>query len=472
MTLAVSTQIAAMVQKHAADRTTLETLLAGLDDKPADTTILAQSESLSATITSDAATIAALQNAERALMARAVPVAPGILHYRQPEKFKADHIWRAGVVMLDAYHTRRSIEEVVAERYPGSELTRDLCTLALNRDRPGGGYEALHREVLTRAAQGPAKTDVAGYAAELVHQTYAAWMDVLKSSSAVAQVDWRSDTFENGAPIVVPFRQARAAFPDNFDAVFRKEGDPIRVGRLTTGSKSISPYSMAVIGTFTRELLRRSTPSIEAVIRQAMLDDTAEIIDNVVFGSTAATVGLRPAGLTNGIAAQDTRAATATPTIADINNDLQKMVKQLVAVRKLGGPQTHWVMNTSNVIALSGLLGATGAPIYAPELANGRLKGYRVASSIYYPTTEVLLIDAGAIFMAGGAPEFSMSTEATLHEENTTPLPIGTAGSPATVAAPVRSLYQTNSAALRMIQEISWDILRTGAVQQLTGVAW
>ena len=42
-----------------------------------------------------------------------------------------------------------------------------------------------------------------------------------------------------------------------------------------------------------------------------------------------------------------------------------------------------------------------------------------------------------------------MSTEATLHEEDTTPLPIATPGAPATIAAPVRYALQTDAVAIR-----------------------
>jgi HK97 family phage major capsid protein len=290
---------------------------------------------------------------------------------------------------------------------------------------------------------------------------------VLKGTSAVAKVNFRSDSFQNGSPIVIPYRVDKEPFPDNFEAAFRREGDPIRVGRLRTGAKSLYPYSMGVIGHFSRELLRRSTPSIEALIRQAMIDDTASILDNLVFGATAAVTGVRPAGLTNGIAAADTHAATATPTIADIDADLNKLVKQLVAVRMLGGPNTSWVMNTANAVALSSLANAMMLPVFPGVTAQGgTLKGYGVATSSHFPLDQVLLVDGDAVFMAGGTPEFVMSTEATLHEENTSPLQVGGATTPA------RSLFQTNSAALRMVEEISWDDLRTGAVQQLTGVAW
>lgn len=465
--LNVSENITRLAQKAATDQATLEGLVATLDKDTGNTTVRAQIDQLTETMTKDAEALVTFQNIERAQARRAIPVAPALVTRPRQEEFKADYIFRAGVVMLDAYHTRRSIEDVVAERYPGHQLTLELCTLSLNRSSPGRGFDVLQQMMLTRAAQDPANTFTAGYAAELVHQTYAAFMDLLATTSAVAKVPFRSESFANGSPIVVPYRVAKEAFPDNFEAAFRKEGDPIRVGRLRTGAKTLYPYSMGVIGHFTRELLRRSTPSIEAMIRQAMLDDTASIMDNLIFGAGAAVAGIRPAGLVNGIDPADTRPATAAPTIADIDNDLNKMVKQLVAVRLLGGPNTRWVMNTANAVALSSLMSAMMQPIYpGVSAAGGTLKGYGVATSSHFPLDRVLLVDGDAVFMAGGTPEFEMSTEATLHEENTAPAQVGGA------TTPVRSLWQTNSAALRMIEEISWDDLRTGAVQELTGVAW
>jgi hypothetical protein len=72
-----------------------------------------------------------------------------------------------------------------------------------------------------------------------------------------------------------------------------------------------------------------------------------------------------------------------------------------------------------------------------------------------------------------GNPNFVTSNVATLHEENTTPLPISSAGTPNVVAAPVRSLFQTYTWALRMILDVDWVKLNSvGPVQELTGVAW
>lgn len=466
----VSEQITKLAQKAATDQATLEGLIATLDKNTGDTTVKAQIDQLTEQMEKDAGALTTFQRVEKMQMKGALPIgAPAIGVARPKETVKAEHLWRSGVVMLDAYHTRRPIEAVLKERYPDSQLTLELCTIMLNRTSPTRGFDELRGVLLERAAQNPAFTFVPGYAQELVQQTYAAFMEALQGTSAVAKVNFTSESFTNGSPIVVPYEVASSAFPDNFEAAFRREGDPIRVGRMTTAAKTLYPYSMGVIGTFSRELLRRSTPSIEELIRKKMLRDTAAILDNVVFGAGAAVAGIRPAGLTNGIDPADTRPATATPTIADIDADLQKMVKQLTAVRLMGGPQTSWVMNTANASALAGLMNAFMQPIYPGVTGSGGvLKGYPVATSTSFPIDRVLLVDGAGIFMGGGTPEFEMSTEATLHEENTAPLPI----SAAAPAVPVRSLWQTNSAGLRMVEEISWDDLRVGAVQELTAVAW
>jgi HK97 family phage major capsid protein len=260
--------------------------------------------------------------------------------------------------------------------------------------------------------------------------------------------------------------------PANLAAAFRAEGAPIRVGSAHLNMLTALPYSMGIIAAYTRELLRQSTPSIEEFVKRVMTRNTAEVLDNIVFDNQNVSA-TRPRGLTYGMDPADTAVATATPTYAQVDSDLNKRIRQLTGVRHMGGPNTYWVMSHSNAAALSGLITPTGIRFYPDVTAEGAvLKGYRVATSSYYKNDEVLLIDADQIFFAGGSPEFEVSDQATLHMENTTPLQIGTAGAPATIAAPTQSLWQTNSEAVRMLIETSWLQCRNGAVQQLTGVAW
>ena len=57
-----------------------------------------------------------------------------------------------------------------------------------------------------------------------------------------------------------------------------------------------------VISTFTREIAEHSTPAIDALIRQAIIEDTAVAIDSVLLDAIAATT-TRPAGLKAGVSA-------------------------------------------------------------------------------------------------------------------------------------------------------------------------
>ena len=58
-----------------------------------------------------------------------------------------------------------------------------------------------------------------------------------------------------------------------------------------------------------------------------------------------------------------------------------------------------------------------------------------------------------------------------MHFEDTTPLPIGTPGSPTTVAAPTRSAFQQDLVVIRVRARCAWAAL-PGAVQVINSVGW
>lgn len=56
--------------------------------------------------------------------------------------------------------------------------------------------------------------------------------------------------------------------------------------------------------------------------------------------------------------------------------------------------------------------------------------------------------------------------------EDSAPAQIAVAGTPNVVAAPVRSMFQTDSLALRMILDMNWTMRRAGMVAFVTSVGW
>jgi HK97 family phage major capsid protein len=270
---------------------------------------------------------------------------------------------------------------------------------------------------------------------------------------------------DNNGSIVMPTRDATPTVAGSFVG----EGSPIPVRRAGFSAVTIGPKKMGVITTFTREMAERSVPQIEALLRDAIQEDTASSIDSVLLDASAATT-IRPAGIRNGIA---TAAGTAGGGLTAVSTDIKAMIGALLTATNNNLRNPVWLMNPQQVLALGFVQNNGGDFPFETEVNGGRFKGYPIIQSGNVPAGTVILVDAADfVTVTGDAPRFSVSDQATLHMEDTTPLAIGTAGAPNTVAAPVRSLYQTDTLALRMILPMNWAFRRTGMAVERTAVTW
>jgi len=225
-----------------------------------------------------------------------------------------------------------------------------------------------------------------------------------------------------------------------------------------------------VITTWTREIDEHSVPAIEGLLRDAIKQDTAVSIDSVLLDANPATT-VRPAGLLNGVAGLT---PTAGGGFAAVVGDLQKLAGALMTGTNGNVRKMVWLINPAQKLSLS-LVSApgTGAFPFKEEVGRNQLLTYPIIAAGTVPVGTIIALDAADFVSVGGeAPRFEISDQATLHMEDTTPLAIGTAGSPATVAAPTRSLWQTDSMALRLIMPLNWTLRRTGVVAWMAGVTW
>jgi len=405
-----------------------------------------------------------LETMERGLARRAVGAgeqrgAPAIVHANR--KPTVDLFVRSALAAFESNVTHQSVESIVARRWPQSvELAEVSKLLTFN----------------VKAAQAPAMTTVPGWAQELVRDTYAAFMDLLQPESVVPRMPLQREDFGGAQSIVIPARDANTT--QNLAAAFRAEGAPIRVGAAKLTSQRLTQKSMGVIGAFTKELLARSTPSIEEAIRRWMLQDTALALDTAFLDATAGTA-IRPAGMQAYVGAGDTAASTGN-TAAQITADIRARLTAMSNAKL--GRNPRWLMNSAHWWGVSMSLTPTGDRAF-PEAANGQLAGIPVITSTTVPLGIVFLIDAAEVVFAGGAPTFEGSDVATLHMDDGAPntnmvtgptvLQIST-GAPgaAVVATPVVSMFQTHSAAVKALWMIDWAVIRAHAVQTITGVAW
>jgi HK97 family phage major capsid protein/HK97 family phage prohead protease len=360
-----------------------------------------------------------------------------------------DYLVRGATVAYFAKNSGKLPEQVRQQIYGDDELTRGAVELVL------------------RAASAPALTTVAGWAAELVHQIYADFMQILMPNSILPRLAARGMTLTFGAAgrIIIPTRNRTPTLAGSFVG----EGMAIPVRQGAFSSQTLTPKKVAVITTWTREMNDHSIPAIEGLLREAIQLDTSVAIDTVLIDANAATT-IRPAGLLNGVGATS---ATAGGGIAALLGDM-KALEQALIVSTYGNLRSPtWLVNPGDMLSATLLQAAnTGIFPFRDEIKAGTLGSIPLIDSANVPAKTMILVDAADFVVIGGdAPRLEVSDQATLHMEDTSPTDL-VSGSPAVSASPQRSLFQTDSLALRMVMPLNWIQRRAGTISWTQNVTW
>jgi HK97 family phage prohead protease len=381
------------------------------------------------------------------------PVKPGanINPKKSSDLDPLDYLCRCGAILI----TQRSL---------GSASSVDQV-----RDRLYGDDEPtrLVADMVLKAASAPAMTTLAGWAQELVHIIYTDLMPLLLPHAILTKLAAKglALSFGRAGKIVIPTRQRTPALSGSF--VGEGQAIPVRQGAFT--SQTLTPKKVAVITTWTKEMDEYSIPAIEGVLREAIQVDTGIAIDSVLIDANPATV-IRPAGLLNGIVATP---PTAGGGLTSILGDLKGLIGTLAA-NTYGNIRTPvWLLNPQEILKASLAMAPNGLFPFRQEIAGGTLNNISFIESATVAPGTVILIDA-ADFVTVGAegPRLDISDQATLHMEDTAPLDLVQAGSPPVVAAPQKSLFQTDSLALRLLMWMNWVQRRAGTVAYATTVTW
>jgi len=394
-----------------------------------------------------------LERSERALAPRSAPpqqqvlpplAAPAVA--RRPLNIPTkdiewrDYVYRAAAAHLQAYIQRRAIDDVVRDRWGDDEATM----------------------LVTRAAQTSAVTTQPSWAQELVQTSNADFMASLPIDSVFNPLSGAGTTLSFGpgqGAIKIPSMAATPSITGSFVG----EAQPIPVRRAGLTSITLLPHKMGVITRFSREIAMYSTPAIEGICRDAIRNHTSVTIDTLLLDNAAGT-SVRPAGLTNGVAA--ITAATGGGYSA-VLKDIAALTGPFYALN--AGRRLVMIMNPAQGLQLSMVPGPAGVQFGWTSQFTSR---FQIIESTTVPTGNVYVIDAADFVSVNGNLEFDVSEEATLHIEDTTPQNISGVGAPNVVAAPVESMFQTAQIALRMLVNINWAMRRTGLVQWMTGVNW
>jgi HK97 family phage major capsid protein len=345
-------------------------------------------------------------------------------------------ITRACLARLWAHDLGRNADEVAEQVYgaAGAEVVKAL-------NDPAGFIE--------KAATSPAMTTVAGWAAELVNTvSNFGVIRTLAPQSAYSQLSGHGARLNIGPNASIRLINRSATATGGF---FRAEGSPLPVRAMNFGSGTARVYSGGMATVVSGELLRRSSPNAEQVLRTALSEDAALEIDSILLGSAAGTA-TQPAGLLYG--------ATVVPPASVVARDaegaaLADVSALITAVPGVSDPV--YIARREVVARLLGLVpgfGATSASLIVSPLV---------------PADTLALIDGDDLWSAeGDGFEIDSTYEATLVSSNPGLPEVDAAG---TVGAPTLNMFQMDLAAIRILVDLGWG-LRAGRAATVTGVAW
>jgi HK97 family phage major capsid protein/HK97 family phage prohead protease len=427
-----------------ADIETVNTTTAAINHDERTLAALRESERISG-ITSDAggrAMVPAKGNG-------AAPAAPRPFSFAAKKPDPIELFLRAGTSMILAQRERSSVDEMRRKIYGDDESTKAML------------------EWQTKAASQVATTTLVGWAAELVQQFVVDFMQLLMVQSVFAPLSAAglALSFGRNGKIVIPTRSRTPTIAGSFVG----EGLPIPVRQGAFTSQTLTPKKMAVITTWTREIDEHSVPAIQGLLRDAIQYDTGVALDAILLDANPATA-IRPPGILNGVSGLT---PTAGGGFAALVGDIKALTGALLTGTLGNVRNPRWLMNPQQANSI-GLVAAPGAGVFPfrEEISQGRLSGWPVIVSGTVPAGTVIVIDAADFVSVAEGPRFEISDQATLHMEDTTPTDISTTGTPAVVAFPAKSMFQTDSMALRLIMPMNWVIRRTGTVAWVAGVTW
>ena len=288
------------------------------------------------------------------------------------------------------------------------------------------GFGDEVQDLVTKATLG-ATTD-AGFAASLVteNRLVGEFVDMLRAATVFDQLTG----FRN-----VPFNSKIPSQLTGGQAQWVGEGAPKPLTNPTYDEVEIKEHKLAAITVYTQELMRRSDPAVDILVRDDLIEASKTLIDNTFLDAAAASA-VRPAGVLNGVTATPNTGTTA----ANYEADLLALVNSFVTAN-LSLDGSYFIMSETRAAQISLLRDALGNT-YFQGMA---LRGTRTLMGIPVITSQtvgdkIILVKTSEILLAqDGGVDVSYSDQATLVDGATT-----------------HHLWQENKFAVRVEKFITW----------------
>jgi HK97 family phage major capsid protein len=244
-------------------------------------------------------------------------------------------------------------------------------------------------------------------------------------------------------------------------------GENVNIGKSeeTFGQLTLTFKKLAVLTPVSNDLLRYSSPSADAIVRDDLVSSmaTKEDVSFIRGTGTDAT----PKGLLNWCLADQKIAANGTVNLANITDDLGQLV---VKLKQADIPMISpgWIMAPRTEQKLATIQNANGVFAFRDEVIRGTLWGWPIGTTTNVPITldttgagndnesEIYLVDFAQVLIGESANLLvDASQEAAYHDGSN-----------------VQAAFSLDQTVVRAIAEHDLGMRHDKGVAMLTGVTW
>ncbi len=396
-------------------------------------------------------------------------------HLARLNSAKAEVVTRAvpaiGTSIAAASQSRSGVAVVSVKpnTEPGIGLARHVMSLAVCN---GNKYEAaeyakrtwgdaadeiyggLRNGIMTRGAIAPGTTLDATFAAPLVPTNYAnEFLELLRPKTLIGRIPGLRR---------VPFNTSMPAQTAGGTYKWVGQGKMKPVTNAQYAAVTLGFAKASGIIVLTEELVKLSTPSAEAAVRDEMIKGVTQFLDGqLVDSSVAAVSNVNPASITNGV----TGTAATGADVADARSDISARV-QAFAAANYGLDGLVILMSESQAFALSLMVNSVGAPAFPGLGVNGgSIFGIPVIASETVGAQIILVHAPSVLYADDGGVEIDISREASVQLDSAPT-------EPSDASTVLTSLWQANLVGIRAERYITWGKARSTAVDRITSVAY
>lgn len=243
------------------------------------------------------------------------------------------------------------------------------------------------------------------------------------------------------------------------------EGKGIPVSKADYMDVTLTSLKVGALAVISKELLFNSSPAAEQLVRDALVNSSGQRVDQTFLSATAASAGVSPAGVFNGVSAGSSAGTGAD----DVRQDLFDLLQVFIAAKNASGLNVVTTPSLASAISFQRTsLGIKEFP--DARYDGGTLETIPMVTGDNVPAGTFALLKPSDIYkIENRGLEVSVSQDATIEMSDA---PAGNIDVPAAQANKPVNMFQTDSVAIKVVRPISFAKRRSHAAQYINDAAY